>query len=283
MTKSKSIRLTELISAIILGAATALYRTSLAKSSGQLLPYGGMDYAKGLLIPLIALCVAAFFAVSFLCFRPQRITDEKNGLPYAFASSLAALGMIATGVIMYIDGGSPARPITIVMAVFLALCGIMLILRGTGRMGAAGSIAHLFPVYLMCLLLLLFYRENAKNPSVFSFALEIITIIAVMLAVYVFSSLSFESPRERQHIFFGLTAVYFVSMLVFCALLYPQLVYSVPGFSRATVMLLCSFGLYIGSGLFVCPPERPAELPEEGEDAGEDVPAAPEEPADIDE
>jgi len=251
MTKSKWIRLSELLGAAALATATAWYRAHLAEA-GQPLIYGGYQYPTTVLLILMAVTVALFFVLSLFGFKAQRPGPEPVKGPYIVAAFLSGLGMMGGAVLYYVECMADPGTLTYVLTVFLALCGLTLVLRTLqGSGGEAARVFSLFPVYYLCLFLLVFYRENSKNPMVLSFGMEIAAVMALTVAVYSLSGRGFGQARPRQQLFFGLLAFYLVCFVVASLLFFPDLVLSVPGVSPAWMLQLAAMGLYVAAGLFL--------------------------------
>jgi len=258
MTKSKWIRLSELMAAAALATATAWYRAHLAQA-GQPLIYGGFQYPTHILIALLAGAAGLFFALSLFAFKAQRPGLERPGAPYIVAAFVAGLGMMGSAVLYYVERMAALSTLTYIQTVFLALCGLTLVLRTLrGGSGTAAGLFSLFPVYYLCLFLLVFYRENSKNPVVLSFGMEIAAVMALTVAVYSLSGRGFGQSRPRQQLFFTLLAVYWVCLEVASLLFFPDLVLSVPGVSLSWVAQLAAMGLYVATGLFL--PAAPGPL-----------------------
>ncbi len=252
MSGNKIIRLGGLFLAAALGGITAVYRARLAEDADTVFR-GGLTYSPGYLLYVIIGCAALLLVLALLSYTGQRGKYRAPGKAYAAAVALSALLIIASAVKLFLEAAD-LTVIVVIQLIFLFVCAVTMLLRlKSGEKNPISGVFSLFPVYYLCLFLLLFYRENAKNPSVVSFAFEILCVFALLLAIYTLASMKFERPKERSQVFFCLLSTFFVSMELFSAYFESALVFQVPGMSAGTLIMLGGMGLYAAAGIFTTP------------------------------
>ena len=69
------------------------------------------------------------------------------------------------------------------------------------RWGGFGAALSVLPVLFFCLWLVVFYKENAANPILWSYGMEILAIAMCLLAVFRLSASLFYRAKPRQTIF----------------------------------------------------------------------------------
>lgn len=69
------------------------------------------------------------------------------------------------------------------------------------RWGGFGAALSVLPVLFFCLWLVVFYKENAANPILWSYGMEILAIAMCLLAVFRLSAYLFYRAKPRQAIF----------------------------------------------------------------------------------
>ena len=69
------------------------------------------------------------------------------------------------------------------------------------RWGGFGAALSVLPVLFFCLWLVVFYKQNASNPILWSYGMEILAIAMCLLAVFRLSAYLFYRAKPRQTIF----------------------------------------------------------------------------------
>ena len=69
------------------------------------------------------------------------------------------------------------------------------------RWGGFGAALSVLPVLFFCLWLVVFYKENAANPILWAYGMEILAIAMCLLAVFRLSAYLFYRAKPRQTIF----------------------------------------------------------------------------------
>ena len=69
------------------------------------------------------------------------------------------------------------------------------------RWGGFGAALSVLPVLFFCLWLVVFYKENAANPILWSYGMEILAIAMCLLAVFRLSAYLFYRAKPRRAIF----------------------------------------------------------------------------------
>ena len=70
-----------------------------------------------------------------------------------------------------------------------------------GSHGGFGAALSVLPVLFFCLWLVVFYKENAANPILWSYGMEILAIAMCLLAVFRLSAYLFYRAKPRRAIF----------------------------------------------------------------------------------
>lgn len=158
----------------------------------------------------------------------------------------------------------------LVSAAFAAACGAVTLMRLPLRdSGETAAVYSLVPIFYLSFYLLIFYRSNGDNPSLFRFGYEIAVILVVLLGIYAAAAGRFEKARPRfRTICCGLGLLMIAQELCYL-LLDPGQVLSIPGFSPATATTLTAFALLLCCGLCY-PPVREVFPIVEDEDENEE-------------
>ena len=75
------------------------------------------------------------------------------------------------------------------------------------RWGGFGAALSVLPVLFFCLWLVVFYKENAANPILWSYGMEILAIAMCLLAVFRLSAYLFYRAKPRRAIFALITSL----------------------------------------------------------------------------
>ncbi|MBQ9535086.1 MAG: hypothetical protein IJU78_04520 [Clostridia bacterium] len=261
-----------LLLAVALALPSALIRRALSKGSALL------EQPAGDFIPLyiaVGVAVLLLCAVSALILRrEQTLPEEAEEAPlpgwYKAARALAALAFLAAAYFTLTGTTDVSRAVMLVQTVFLAVCGAAVLGAAGGRSAEQTRFAGLFPLYYICFFLLIFYRGNANNPTLHSFALEIITLLSVMLATYLTVGMRFERHKPFVRVFFVLLSLYFAAFeLLSFALVHDSLVV-IPSVSAGMMLTLAALFMLLAADFVRVPRTPAAESAAEEESAAED-------------
>ncbi len=171
----------------LMGAGLGLYRNSVVSQctdpASGLLQTGSAPHFTAF---FIAACVCALicFALAFSARRlPLCCGIKPVGTGVKIARVLTAFLFFGAGAVLFLSAPAPT-PLLILKAVFLCACGAASI--AVVRAGSVSSkgLCSLFPLFFMSIYLLSFYRDCARNPLIFTFAFEILTVVCVLLSLY---------------------------------------------------------------------------------------------------
>ena len=81
------------------------------------------------------------------------------------------------------------------------LVPVLAMLPQLPRWGGFGAALSVLPVLFFCLWLVVFYKENAANPILWAYGMEILAIAMCLLAVFRLSAYLFYRAKPRQTIF----------------------------------------------------------------------------------
>ena len=178
------------------------------------------DFATGLMRAgaaasriLIALCilVAAVQLMHTLRLRgrlPQTPGPEyfEGGSPvYRFFCAAMGLVTVLGGILMLISAlrgdGTVLNFFLALLAVFSGLTMAALSLSST----ASVPMRCLFctvPVLFLCFWMIVAYKENASNPALWTFCMQILAITATLLGWFYFAGLAYGKPKRAAMLFF---------------------------------------------------------------------------------
>lgn len=274
MKKRTVLNFCALLLAAVLAVPCALIRRT-ASNGAELLSQTGGDFTTlyiALCASVLLLCAAAVLLLN----RERELPDDAEDLPaplwYKAARVLAALAFFTAAYFTYTGVYDLSRAITLVQTVFLAACGVTCVFGAAGRRSVEQSrLAGLFPLYYICFFLLIFYRDNANNPRLYSFALEIITLLAVMLALYFTVGMRFERHKPFLRVFSVLLGLFFAAHELLSYAVARDSLAVIPGVSPAMISMLGALFILLAAD-FVRVPRTPAA--EKSSDAPADEIAA---------
>ena len=179
----------------------------------------------GLLIPgsfwttgLIILCVVAAGASVFLA-----LSLQKRAMPVEYATAMKVdtikfpVAAVALGVMMLIASiGIVLNPGDVALMRWTGVLGILtaaafpvIAASPRGKGGALACAASFIPVIFYCCWLVAVYQQNAENPVVWSFSIEIMAIAVSALGFYYAAGYVFNRPQPRKTVFFCLLGAFF--------------------------------------------------------------------------
>ena len=122
---------------------------------------------------IAAVVCAALLAVLALYARriPLQCGLRPAGTGLKTVRVLSAFLLLASAVLLLLttDGVSL---LTVLKSIFLVACSGACIVFAMGRSTQSKGLCTLFPLFFMCVYLLCFYRDTARNPLTYTFAFE---------------------------------------------------------------------------------------------------------------
>ncbi len=134
-----------------------------------------------------------------------------TSLAYIVLAWLIAVIMMAGGVLTLADSALDAqRGFYVVISALAVLSGLSFpLICNAARKRYSPSLVSIFmslPVIMYCLWLIVCYRSNSNNPNVWLYAIEVIAVSAVILALLVSAGYAFGKADPRRAcflVFFG--------------------------------------------------------------------------------
>ncbi len=203
---------------IVLGAGAALYHSRLVSAC--------TDPATGQIINGMSGTLTPFFIAAGGCavvFLLMALWGRRTGLQFGLRRAdtagktvrvCAAMLLFVAAALTLLQSGQITL-IVILKGVFLAACGVSAIAFVKADSLMSKGMCSLFPLFFVSIYLLGFYRDSARNPLTGTYAFEILSIIALMLALYLSSAVWFDKKRPIGLLFFAMSATfgYFCSLL----------------------------------------------------------------------
>ena len=120
----------------------------------------------------------------------RKITDREIA-----AAALAALG----SAYLFFKEASTLMKAAALLGILSA--PVLAMMPQIPRWGGFGAALSVLPVLFFCLWLVVFYKENAANPILWSYGMEILAIAMCLLAVFRLSAYLFYRAKPRRAIF----------------------------------------------------------------------------------
>ncbi len=193
------------------GGGIGFYRSSLIEkwsdpSTGRLL-IGSAGNFRFFFIAA-ALCALLCFALAFSVRRVPLIWGLRPiSTRIKTARVLAAFLLFAAAVFLLLNAES-LSVLILLKSVFLVACGGACIAFIRVQSFSGKGMCALFPLFFMSIYLLSFYRDSARNPLIYTFAFEILTVIALLLALYLSCCPWFGKKRPGLLLFFAMLATF---------------------------------------------------------------------------
>ena len=196
---------------VLLGAGAAFYRSRLVSAC--------TDPATGQVVSGMSGGLTPFFIAAGCCaalFLLLALWGRRTGLQFGLRSAdmagktvrvCAAMLLFVAAALTFVQSGA----ITLIVAlkgVFLAVCGGACIAFVKAQSLTSKGMCTLFPLFFISIYLLGFYRDSARNPLTATYAFEILSVIALMLALYLSSAVWFDKKRPTGLLFFAMLATF---------------------------------------------------------------------------
>ncbi len=174
-----------------------------------------------ILLPAIIIAAAVV-----LWLRTKKLTDEETVFPTGMSEALRGLSLVyiifawviaaiaVLGGIMTIVNSAldSLRTMYVIIAVLAMLSGLSfpLICSASRSHYSPGlvSIFMTFPILMYCVWLIASYRVNASNPNVWMFAIEVISICCVIIALLYVAGYAFDRPEPKKACYLSLFAAF---------------------------------------------------------------------------
>ncbi len=179
----------------------------------------------------------------------SRISSDSHSLPVTFFMLLGA-GLVAIACLRGFVTRTSTLDMINVLLVFA--CAFTLALRALNKeISEKTGVFSLFPIYYLCLYLLMFYRDNAKGANLDAYGAQTLTVAVLILAAYFNCAVKFESRPAVFRYMSGLMAVtVFISELAGYLILPASLTSADPAF----FLTMCGgFAIYFAASLFTVP------------------------------
>ena len=165
------------------------------------------------------ICALTIAVLAFLSLRLGRYEAELSfreafrgrNLLYPLLAAIFGIVMIVGGVMVLLKAGNSMFPAMQRLFGALAMVsGVSLPVIAMGPKkdsnGLNICVATIIPVVLCCFWLLVSYRENSADPTVWHYSIEILAIAAAVMAYYYVAGYAFLRPRPKLTVFFCLLA-----------------------------------------------------------------------------
>ncbi len=210
---------------------------------------------SGLFYPAVVMAVGILIGVAVMMRHPKPnfrliVTSQ----PYKMLWLCSSMLFVAAGAIAFYDDLESLSLMTVVLTLFPIACGGAMLLRAVAKdNGDRADILSLFPVFFLCIMLLLFYRDNAYRPDSFTFAWEICTYVAVLLGCYMVCAEKFEKERPlRRNIIFMLAIAMASSQIILMIFAGTKLLEPL-GLEGLYFLMMLSLLIYVSLS-FIAPP-----------------------------
>ena len=253
-------RILSLLISTAMAVLTAFYRANLLKTSAdmetlQLLEGQSLNW----LYILIVVAGVVLLLLSVIFKAAQQSPPRKMGVAMKSVAAISSFLFILAGIVVLVENSANLTIVPLINAVFLLVCGACGLLQL--KNSAQAGLLSLFPLCYLCFYLLVLYRQNASNPIIYSFALEIITAVILMLAIYRTCSNWFERSKPATQLFFTSISFYMAIMTQLSHYLLPAYFNQIKGVCLSSTLLQLAVLLLLLKHLFY-PLQKPAQ-PEE--------------------
>ncbi|MBR6574674.1 MAG: hypothetical protein IKK61_06755 [Clostridia bacterium] len=168
----------------------------------------------------------------------------------SFALIAAAGFLFLLSAVCFLLQQDLSMSLRMITAAFCAFSGVAALLRLPLRdSGKTAAVYSLIPIFALSFYLLLFYRSNGDNPYLSTFGYEMAVLLVTLLSLYAAVAGRFEKPHPRFRVAMCSIGLCLLVQEGCSALLMPQQIFNIPGFSLATIVLLMASGLLLCYGI----------------------------------
>ena len=228
----------QILLAILCGVVLAFHRRSAASG------------AEMFLVALVAVLVLT--ATALFTEKTRKKLQLKPAVPdrIAFALLAAAGFLFVLSAVCFLLQQDFSMPLRLITAAFCGFSGVAALLRLPLRdSGKTAAVYALVPVFALSFYLLIFYRSNGDNPYLSVFGYEMAVLLVTLLSVYSTVSGRFEKPRPLFRVILCAVGICLLVQEGCSVLLMPETVFSIPGFSVGTVVLMMASGVLLCHGV----------------------------------
>ena len=238
MKTNHKITVMQILLAVLCGLVLAVHRR-------------GADAGMGMfLVGLAAAAVLLFaaFGTENLRKKLQLKPAEPDKLCFAMLAAAGFLFLLCAVLFLLVQEQS--FPLRVITAVFFAFSGVTALLRLPLRdSGKTAAVYSLIPVFALSFYLLTFYRSNGDNPYLSSFGYEMAVLLTVLLGVYASVAGRFEKPHPVRRVAMCSVALCLTVQEGCAALLMTDQIFTTPGVSLGTMVMLMACGLLLCCGM----------------------------------
>lgn len=238
--------------------------------------------ALNYIVPLVILAAAALFyslvkkVKSGQLVPPESIADtfRGTGFIYPVAFWLAAVLTTVGGIATFLASASTSAPgFNLLLGLCAIVCGLSFpaVCKSSRKKYSPKLVSTLMtmPIVMFAVWLIGSYKVNASNPTLWSYAVEIVTICVVMVSFYYTAGVAFGRAKPYKAMLAAMFGAFMcITTLADSRIFGQQLI-----FLGVAVMLLTENGVLLGNMKEPAPtdkapkPEAPAAEPKpEGED-----------------
>ncbi len=187
------------------------------------------DSETGLINPSILnilLPAVIIAAAVVLWLRTRKLTDAETVFPTGMSEALRGLSLVYIvfawviaalavlgGVLTIVSAALDSlRTMYVIIAVLAMLSGLSFpLICSASRSHYSPSLVSVFmtfPILMYCVWLIASYRANASNPNVWIFAIEIIAVCFIILALFYVAGYAFGRPEPQKACYLSLFAAF---------------------------------------------------------------------------
>lgn len=119
---------------------------------------------------------------------------------------------VSGGLYAFLSDGGLGFLETVVLAFSIFCCAAMVLFTAgqkRGRIHPEHEFFVLVPVFYSCFFLIILYKENAVDPTISDYAIELIGAIFIMLGLFYFAGFLYDKHRPRLCMALSMLAVFF--------------------------------------------------------------------------
>lgn len=165
-------------------------------------------------------------AAVILWLRTKKLTDGQTVFPTGMSEALRGLSLmyiifawviagiaVLGGILTLISASLDSlRTMYIIIAVLAMLSGLSFpLICSASRSHYSPSLVSVFmtiPILMYCVWLIACYKANANNPNVWMFAVEIIAVCCIILALFYVAGYAFGRPDPKKACYLSLLAAF---------------------------------------------------------------------------
>lgn len=211
---------------------------------------------SNLMILLFACLIVLFIVKSRVTYKKINTCDFLDAFKFtsAFSKTMQVAGaflMLVAGIsLIYYAIQHSSDIIMIILGIFTAFCGLALLF--ITKCTSSGKITSAFiftiPMFWSCFDLSMLFKENGANPIILNYVYDLLTVIAIMYAFYIFASFLFRDGRPSTFIATSTFAIAIIVFTLISRLAYPMLITSAPVLTPYEII---RYIMFTAAGLFL--------------------------------